>query len=160
MAWLDKQIGKLDKTKSQFNEEISIVLNTCPSICNEFQEATPLKLILLNWALSIYAPIIKKHFDKMFYIDLFAGSGVNKMKSRKDYLIGSPFISILPHRGQFNKFFFCETDPAYCSALNQRLSLIQDVKFEICPVDYQKVLDKVLEEIRRESGRSHIFFFI
>ena len=67
MTWLDDQIEKIEATKSKFSNEIEIIKNINPTINNEFEERTPLKLIFLNYALHMYTIIIKKYFDNFFY---------------------------------------------------------------------------------------------
>jgi len=165
MTWLDNQIKNLEETRSEFKEEINKIKKINPEICNEFQEATPLKLIFLLYSLNIYSSIIynhirqKKYFDNMFYADLFSGSGLNMLKSKKDLLIGSPFIATLNHKDKFTKFFFCEGKVEYNKALDSRLKCLNTNSYDIYPKDCNKVVDNILTEIKKFS-RPHSFFFI
>ena len=61
MTWLDKQIKDLLDTSSKFKSEIQKIENIDPNICNDFEEATPLKLIFFNYTLNIYSSIIHKY---------------------------------------------------------------------------------------------------
>lgn len=130
MTWLDNQIKDLQEKTSKFKEEINKIKNVNPKIYNEFKETTILKLIFLNYSLNIYAIIIhslilrKKIFKHMFYVDLFSGSGLDKVKQKNYILIGSPFISVLNHKDKFTKYFFCEENSDYRTALESRLNVL------------------------------------
>ena len=164
MTWLDKQIKDLQEKTSKFKEEINTIKNINPKICNEFQETTILKLICLNYSLNIYATIIhsfisnKKIFQHMFYVDLFSGSGLDRVKTKNYILIGSPFISVLNHKTQFTKFFFCEENTDFRNTLELRLDSLQIKNKEIykdCNFDIDEIIRKI-----KEYPDSHIFFFI
>lgn len=159
MTWLDKQIKKLEETKSKFSEEIKIIKSVEPDTCNEFEEATPLKLIFLNYALDMYTTIIKKYSDNLFYVDLFAGSGLNRMRTSKDNLIGSPFIATLNHGKKYNKFFFCEQDKNLFNALRKRIESLSIGNSKIICGDCNKRLSSIITEIEKINNK-HIFFFI
>ena len=109
MTWLDNQIKDLEETNSKFKEQISKIKNVQPEIVNNFQEATPLKLVVLDYYLKIYSAIISNYiknnlfFENMIYVDLFCGSGLDRLKSKNDILIGSPLISILNHKSKFDR---------------------------------------------------------
>ena len=83
MEWLKKWMKKLEITNSKFGPQISRIISISPEVYNEFREWTPLKLILLNYSLDVCTTIIKNtsFFEEMYYIDLFAGSGINKIKN-------------------------------------------------------------------------------
>jgi three-Cys-motif partner protein len=165
MTWLDNQIKKLEGTESQFSDEIKIIANTKPDILNDFTEATPLKLIFLNYSLSIYSSIIFKHvktkkfFESMYYVDLFSGSGLNKLRTKNDILIGSPFIAVLNHRKKFTKFIFCEQNSKYKEALDLRLKKIKVDNYAILPGNCNQIIDGIVHEIEN-SKKAHSFFFI
>lgn len=160
MTWLDKQIKALEKTTSTNNDEIQRIHSINPDVVNTFFEATPLKLVFLNYSLAIYSTIIPKFFDKMFYVDLFAGSGINSLRSKNDILIGSPFIATLNHKNKFETFFFCDDTKEFCDTLGLRLDELSIKKYEISYGDCNKKLEKILSKINQHKGKNHIFFFI
>jgi len=159
MTWLDKQIKNLEATNSKFSEEIRTIKNICPEVCNEFSETTPLKLIFLNYSLDMYTTIIKKHFTNVFYVDLFAGSGINKMKNSKDDLVGSPFIAFLNHKDKYTKFFFCENDSKLFDALEKRTIALSPKNVEFFDKDCNTELDSIIKQISGFNNK-HAFFFI
>ena len=99
MEWLKKWIKELEVTSSKFKDQIEQITKIKPEVYNEFREWTPLKLILLNYALNVCTTIIKNmpFFEGMYYVDLFAGSGINKIKDKDDFRMGSPLIASLNH---------------------------------------------------------------
>ena len=70
---------------------------------------TPLKLYVLEYYMNIYTPIIKRHFSKMFYIDLLAGSGLSKLNGNQP-VVGSPLIAATFPKQPFNKLILAEAD--------------------------------------------------
>ena len=94
----------------------------------------------------------------MFYVDLFSGSGLDKVKAKNYILIGSPFISVLNHKDRFTKFFFCEENADYKIALELRLNALGIKNKEIytnCNFD----IDEIIQNIK-EYKDSYTFFFI
>lgn len=166
MDWLMKQIQDLEVTNSKFKEIIEKIRNIEPNIFNEFQHWTPLKLILLNYSLYVCTTIISKIirsqnyiFKEMYYIDLFAGSGINKIKdSKDDFLIGSPFVSILNFGDHYNSMIFCESNENYCKALNLRLSILKRSNLKLMKGDYKSHLSEIINLINKDKVYS--FFFI
>ena len=66
MTWLDNQIKDLEETNSKFKEQISKIKNVQPEIVNNFQEVTPLKLVVLDYYLKIYSAIISNYIKNNF----------------------------------------------------------------------------------------------
>ena len=73
--WLKKHIAKLESTSSQHKVEINKIKEIQSKIYNEVQTWAPLKLILLNYSLTICTTIIQNIiqtrpfiFNKMYYI--------------------------------------------------------------------------------------------
>lgn len=166
MEWLKKWIKELEVTNSRFKDKIEEIAKIKPETYNEFREWTPLKLILLNYALNVCTPIIHKIiekqkyiFNEMHYIDLFAGSGINKIKdSKDDFLVGSPLIATLNHSDYYNSMIFCEKEPSYNEALDLRLKVFEKDNIEVNKKDYQTCLGKILKKVRNK--KTYSFFFI
>lgn len=158
MDWLKKHMQSLEITNSPFKKDTDEIMKIQPEVYNEFSEWTPLKLILLNYALDFCTLITGKYFDNKYYIDLFAGSGINKMKNKKDFLIGSPLISTLKYKDKFSKLFFCESNLSLFDALKERLDYFKEQKLSSSPKNCNECLDDIIKEINNNG--SYSFFFI
>ena len=53
------------------------------------------------------------------YIDLFSGSGKNKIKNTHEVILGSPLVALTRSR-HFDVYFFSDNDPDNIAALKQR----------------------------------------
>lgn len=160
MEWLKKQIKELEVTNSNFKEQIQQITKIKPEVYNEFMEWTPLKLILLNYTLNICTTIINKStfFKRKYYVDLFAGSGINKIKHKEDFLIGSPLIALLSHPNVYDSMFFCEKDDVLSNTLDLRLDTLKKKNIILIKKRYESCLDNILEKIN--TSNTYSFFFI
>jgi len=152
--------------KRQLKELISvgnlISKHTSPSALFEGHSWTVLKLIFLKlYVEKIYVPIIRKRYTNMFYVDLFAGSGLDQFEQYKDALIpGSPLIScIFPERG-FDHLYLVEKYGEFAEALRERMEFAYlPEKFSLFNCDANKIYTKIIEEIE-ENSRAHFLAFI
>jgi len=89
-------------------------------VCPEVKQHTRGKLQMLGYYLEIVAKAMSGLFDKLYYIDLYAGSGRGRMKTTGEIIEGSPMIACrtLPH---FAKLILCEADPTFAAALRVRI---------------------------------------
>lgn len=160
MEWLKKWIKELEVTNSRFKDEIQQITKIKPDIYNEFKEWTPLKLILLNYTLNVCTAIIKNthFFKKSYYVDLFAGSGINKIKGTEDFLIGSPLIASLNHSDEYSSMIFYEIEPPYSDALDLRLKVLKRNNLNVIKKDYELCLGDILEKV--SDRNTYSFFFI
>ena len=159
MEWLKKWIKELEVTSSKFKDQIEQITKIKPEVYNEFREWTPLKLILLNYALNVCTTIIKNmpFFEGMYYVDLFAGSGINKIKDKDDFLMGSPLIASLNHSDTYDSMIFCEKDPSYSQALDLRLKVLKKNNLILMKKEYEGCLDSILKKV---GNKNYSFFFI
>ena len=158
--WLKKQIKRIEETNSKFYLEIAKIRQIDPDIFNKFHHWTPLKLTFLNFTLDVCAIVANNIYSKKNYIDLFAGSGINKIKGEhNDFFIGSPFIALLNHYNKFTRFFFCEEDPDFHRALNKRISALGFKRLNLYEKNCNHQLDKILDQIQK-IGHCYNFFFI
>ena len=161
MDWLKKGIKALEVTSLQSAEEINEILKIKPDVYNEFQYWTPLKLIVLNYAFHVCSTIINRmtFFKRKYYVDLFAGTGINKMKEKEDFLIGSPLIvSLSNHSALYDEMIFCEKDDEYSEALNLRLAFLKKKNLVVMKQKYEDCLDEILKRVNQRNTYS--FFFI
>lgn len=74
--------------------------------------------------ISLYAQLfskgMKKKWDTRVYVDLYAGAGFGRVKGTETRLRGSPLIA-LSVEYPFDKYIFCDEDPAKLDALRQRV---------------------------------------
>lgn len=156
-----KQIGKLETSKSKYKKIIEEIRFIYPGVFNEFESWTPLKLILLNYVFDMCSIIINKQsfFKKMYYVDLFAGSGLNRLSETSDFLIGSPLITALTHGDKYDKMFFCENDEKLFSALEARINSLKKDNLVCVYGDSNNNLDGIMKTINEEKY-AYSFFFI
>jgi three-Cys-motif partner protein len=160
MEWLKIWIRKLEVTNTKFKDEIQQIIKIKPTIYNEFREWTPLKLILLNYALDVCTMIVKNmpFFKNKYYIDLFAGSGINRIKDTEDFLIGSPLIASLNHSKAYTSMIFCEKELSYSEALNLRLKVLKNKNLVVERRGYELCLDNILK--KTSNRNTYSFFFV
>lgn len=158
--WLKTQIEKLVTTTSKHKELIKKITQIESDVYNEFREWTPLKLILLNYSLQVCTTIIAKYrniFKNIYYVDLFAGSGINKIRNTTDFFIGSPLIAALNHANAYSELIFCEKNSQYAKALDLRLKTLDKNNLTI-KQDYETCLSNILE--KAGTPHTYSFFFI
>ena len=122
-----------------------------------------------RWAVDKYARVwmycqifstgMKAKWDRRVYIDLFAGAGRAKIKGTGDIVPGSPVLA-LKVREPFDKYIFCDVDPANIATLRSRVDEIApeaDVDYVIG--DVNSTVSKIVSSIpRHTSGRSVLSF--
>ena len=123
---------------------------------------TLLKLVFLKLYIEeVYTPIISKRYQRMFYIDLFAGTGINmySVNGQTVYLPGSPVIAWAYAKRQFTKLFLVEYDIKAKNSLERVMKIISPIsKFEIYPKKAEIAYTSVLKEISRKGD--HFLCFI
>jgi len=124
---------------------------------------TVLKLCFLKlYIQKIYTAIIKNYYRNMFYIDLFAGSGLNQFKAYPDALVpGSPIIAwTFAYKG-FDYMYLVEKKTEYSQLLEERMKLLAlPEKFHVYRGgNANKEYITIIEEIE-ETPYSHFFAFI
>lgn len=82
-----------------------------------------LKLALVAYYIDVYTSIVKKIFPKSYYVDVFAGPGLNKISETDDIVLGSPLLADrVPSQGKkFDKLILVENNPARRNALGRLL---------------------------------------
>ena len=81
------------------------------------------KLVSLGKYLSAYLAVIMKNFPKArrFYVDLFAGPGVDEVRPSHKRIDGSPLGALNLKRGAFTDYIFVEENAEYFAALTDRV---------------------------------------
>ena len=82
-----------------------------------------LKLALVAYYIDVYTSIIKKIFSKSYYVDVFAGPGLNEINETGDVILGSPLLAdrVPSQSKKFDKLLLVEKDPARRNALGRLL---------------------------------------
>ena len=118
--------------------------------CPLVKEHTPDKHRMLGYYLDIVANAMSERFENLFYLDLYAGAGRNRVERTGEIIEGSPLIACrtVPH---FKKHILCEADPELAAALKRRIE--RDFSFVSYRV-FPKSCDDAIAEIRRELPTS------
>jgi three-Cys-motif partner protein len=80
------------------------------------------KYRLVHTYAEMFAQAMRGKWDSLVYVDLFAGSGRAKIRESGKIIPASPFLALRIIDG-FNKFIFCDKDPAKIRALEARVRL-------------------------------------
>jgi len=75
----------------------------------------------------LYTSIIKTRFAEFNYIDLFAGSGLNKFEDSNIILAGSPIIALSFATKPFSKAFFIDLSQGKITLLKNRISRLKEL---------------------------------
>lgn len=91
----------------------------------------------------------KKNWRAIHYIDLFAGSGRNRLDSGK-VIHGSPVLALLQPR-RFDRYFFGDSDQDTLAILQQRCRVFheQTDAIEYLPGDANEIVNKVCQYIHQ-----------
>lgn len=68
----------------------------------------------------LFSKGMKNKWGKRVYIDLYAGSGMGRVKGTDTVLMGSPMMALTVDH-PFDRYIFCEQNPEYLNALRQRV---------------------------------------
>jgi len=95
---------------------------------NDFREMTVLKLSALAAVVDVYSKIAIEKFDRCYYIDALAGSGVTALRESKEYVIGSPILTPVVANQDFFSYHFIEEGSDKAAALEDRLRYLAGQK--------------------------------
>ena len=70
---------------------------------------------------TLFASGIKAKWDNRTYIELYAGSGYNRIEGSDRLIAGSP-LRVLQLKDRFNNYIFCEKTPALLEAMEIRVA--------------------------------------
>ncbi len=177
-----------DYIKSYIGSQNAKKIISCSSVLGEkgFGMWSFKKLIFLEYCLKPYLNIIlskNNNFDHCYFVDFLSGSGANKVTGKINS-IGSPIISLLKgviqlknqkRNNRFKKWFFIDENPVYCKALGDRVKTTIKILNEKNPyglnLDFRKdieiicgdcnnSIEKIIKDIKKESGNVAVFAFI
>ncbi len=142
--WLDRL-----ETLTGYNKEAKNIYETFGRAYRQGYW-TLLKLALLAYYIDVYTIIAKKYFNRIVYVDLFAGCGINEVdvKGRKEVVLGSAMLAKkVPRDGkEFDKLILVEADKENAKMLEE---ILPDAL--VIPDDCNKpsVLREIIDEINR-----------
>lgn len=119
------------------------------------------KYKLIELYAKTFAVSMKKKWDTLVYIDLFAGAGRSRIKNTHRILLSSPLI-VIKNCPEFDKFIFCESNEERFNALEQRaktLRPVSDIEFfnEDANVCAESIRDAVPKWTRNNTVLSFCF---
>jgi three-Cys-motif partner protein len=107
----------------------------------------------------LFSKGMKNKWNSRVYIDLYSGPGLVKVRDRTKYLWGSPMIALgLEH--PFDRYIFCEENPAAMSALERRVKAhfpAADVEF--VPGNCNEEIDHICKLIPKGSRTNRVLTF-
>lgn len=92
--------------------------------------------------LGIFTTGMKTSYDTRVYVDLFAGSGKNRIKKTSEWLLGSPLLA-LSVRDQFDRLIFCEKDAEKADALKIRAFRMRTDNVHVLNLDANEDVSEV-----------------
>lgn len=106
-----------------------------------------LKLALVAYYIDVYTSIIKKIFPKSYYVDFFAGPGLNEIKETGDLVLGSPLLAdrVPSQNKKFDKLLLVDTDPTRTSALGKLLPSATIVQRDINTTGIDVITTQLME---------------
>jgi three-Cys-motif partner protein len=124
--------------------------------CNFYEKGvwTSKKLAVLQYYFDIYTRIQRRRLNKLFYFDLFSGSGLIRLKSINKFIFGSALLSILVplkiSNYLFDKYYFVEISKERADTLKIAIEEIKklvskNIEYEILVddmnnIDYEKYM--------------------
>jgi len=103
---------------------------------------------------------MKNRWGARVYIDLFAGAGISLIKDTSRKVLTSPMLALdIPDK--FDKYIFCELDPANLDALQQRVErkYSNTVNVQYIQGDANLMTDKIVESIPSHSKSFTVMSF-
>jgi three-Cys-motif partner protein len=108
------------------------------------------KFDLIRLYCQIFSSAMKNKWKRV-YVDLYAGSGLCRIKNRDQVLLGSPLIA-LSVDAPFDRYIFCESEPERFSALKTRVEknyAKHDVR--LIPGKFEEHIDEICSMIPSKS---------
>lgn len=135
-----------------------------PDTFNVFRAWTGIKLYCVHYYIHVYSTIIRDWLralrkDAMVYVDILAGSGLNKIRPVGAYLPGSTLLAARVPTKPFDFILALENDPDRSSALKLRLAeILTSEQFKVISYDADLSQNAVLREL--EARNAHYLAFV
>jgi len=157
--WWRKRVEKLAGKKQEIRNLWREVKRIIPSA--RIYEKQPWafdKLVLLSYYIDIYTTAIRSGpFEHIVYIDLFAGSGFNKIEGFDEVVAGSPLLAqMMPRTGKgFDSMILFELDKSRAETLNL---LLPKAQVHALDCNSAEALRRISKELKRP--KTHFLAFV
>lgn len=153
-GWLKPRVKKLVDIADPFKA-------IHPHVFYQTGSWSVIKLLALLRFVEIYTKIIKAprqqvFFRNMYYIDLLAGSGLCRIGSKGDIIVGSALIACKNCYHPFDRYFLVERNPEKAKALEARIETVT-TDFELYNCDCNDCIEQITSRI---GERSHYLAFV
>jgi three-Cys-motif partner protein len=118
------------------------------------------KYRLISYYGQIFSTGMKRKWDSRAYIDLFAGAGYGRVRDTSRVLQTSALLALgVPD--PFNRYVFCDLDPACTEALQRRVEREygDTRRVDYLTGDSNELLQEILELMRQERQRGSLLSF-
>jgi len=121
-------------------------------VCPEVGSWTEEKHRLVSLYATLFSSGMKHKWGRRVYVELYAGAGYSRIRGTSKLIVGSPLLA-LKVKDPFDKYIFCEEDPANLEALKFRVEqLAPAAEVVYVPGDCNAVAADILDKI--PSGSS------
>lgn len=105
----------------------------------------------------MFARGMKNRWDELFYVDLFSGPGRARVEAGP-LVPTSPMLALnIPDR--FTRYVYCEENPDYISALEQRVrDFAPNIDARFIEGDVNQNVDEILENLTWRPGKTALTF--
>ena len=108
---------------------------------------------------SMFARSMRRKWDYIVYLDLFAGAGHSRIRKTNNIVPAVPML-VLGSEAKFDKYIFCEENAENVSALEERIARSHaGENTVVLNSDTNKVVDRLLAEIPSGSRTNKVLSF-
>lgn len=105
---------------------------------------------------TLFSSGVKKKWDRLVYVELYAGAGYSRVRGSGRLIIGSPLRALMV-KDPFDKYIFCEEDEEKRKALKSRVQAMAPcVDVAYIAGDCNERVDDILAEIPVGSSSSTV----
>lgn len=155
---------------TRYNERVdSLGSGNKPFYYNKW---TLLKLMFIQLYTPLYTSIIEPRYGGFNYLDLFAGSGANKLENSDIIIAGSPIIALSFASSPFTKAYLVENNPLKLEMLKRRVeyltqlsrsdehreyifSNLEGMETSYYSRDVNEVISNIYDEIEEKSSEMY-----
>lgn len=152
-AWLNEWIKKLIEKTNNIDKN---------GQTTDYKHHTILKLITVCYYAGVFLKIVNKRKNSSsVYVDLFAGTGLVKIKDSKDDQImpGSPLIAAQAE-SPFEYIICVEQNKEACAILKTRLKQTNHPNFKVIHGDCNKNISEVIDSIKANVCNPILLTFV
>lgn len=124
--------------------------------CPEVGEWAEDKHAVVSLYAKLFSTGMKDKWDELVYIELYAGSGVAKIKNESRFIAGSPLRALAPEF-PFGKYIFCEKNKTELNALKKRVKQLAPTRnVSFIPGSCNEQVAQILGEIPTASASHRV----